>query len=176
MKILSSVASNVTKAIDFVVEANRKNALINRIKAVVRCEEKNIDRAYIALGKYYFNNLRDKNLEETERHCLALENSRRRLDRALTRLEELTDEEEDEYDEYEDYEDCYACQAHDAEFDSYDDDMYEDERDLHRVDGVGGTHSHGASEYDEEFSTSETKTSGEAADETDGSVIPPTEA
>lgn len=175
MKILSSVASSVTKAIDFVVEANRKSALINRIKAVVRSEEKNIDRAYIALGKYYFNNLRDKDLEETERHCLSLENSRRRLDRALTRLEELTDEEEDDYNEYEDYEDCYACQARDVEFDGYDDDLYEDERELHRVDGVGRSHSHAASEYDDEFRTTEEKTTGEAADEIDGSVIPPSE-
>ena len=93
----------------------------------------------------------------------------------MSRLEELTDEEEDDYNEYEDYEDCYTGQTHDAEFDSYDDDMYEDERDLRRVDGVGRTHSHGTAEYDEEFSTSETNTSGEAADETDGSVIPPAE-
>lgn len=171
MKILSSVASNVTKAIDFVVEANRKNALINRIKAVVRCEEKNIDRSYIALGKYYYNNLRDKNLEETERHCLALENSRRRLDRALTRLEELTDEGEDEYDEYDDYEDCYACRAHDADFDEYEDDSYEDEHELRELDGAQAPAVQSGSEYDEEFGAAHE--SGEAGTDEDDKIVPP---
>lgn len=165
MKILSSVASHVTKAIDFVVEANRKGALINRIKAVVRCEEKNIERAYVALGKYYYNNLRDKELEETERHCLALENSKRRLDRALTRLEELTEEDEDEeYNEYEDYEDCYCSTDFD---DDYVD--YEDERELRHVDGVDSFDSHGEPVYDE-FAEA-----GEAAEEKDGDVIPPSQ-
>ncbi|WP_101698173.1 hypothetical protein [Clostridium minihomine] len=175
MKILSSVAANVTKAIDFVVEANRKNALINRIKAVVRCEEKNIDRAYIALGKYYYNNLRDKDLEETERHCLALENSKRRLDRALTRLEELTDEDEDEYDEYDDYEDCYACHISDVDFDSEDyDDHYQDAPDLQSMDPSEGHASHGAPEYDE-FAESDSYKYGEAAEDEDGKIIPPSQ-
>lgn len=168
MKILSSVASNVTKAIDFVVEANRKNALINRIKAVVRCEEKNIDRSYIALGKYYYNNLRDKDLEETERHCLALENSRRRLDRALTRLEELTDEGEEEYDEYDDYGDCYACHAHDADFDEYED---EDEHELRELDGADAHAAHGEPEYDDEFGAAHE--SGEAGTDEDDKIVPP---
>lgn len=162
MKILSSVASHVTKAIDFVVEANRRSALINRIKAVVRCEEKNIERAYVALGKYYYNNLRDKELEETERHCLALENSKRRLDRALTRLEELTEEEDDEYNEYEDYEDCYCSTDFD---DDYVD--YEDEEELRRLDGVEEVEAHSEPIYDE-FAES-----GEAAADEDGDAIPP---
>ena len=169
MKILSTFASHVTQAIDFVVEANRKAALINRLKLVIKSEEKNIDRAYIALGKYYFNHLRDKGLEEPERHCAALENSKRRLDRALTKLEELTeDDDEEDYEEYDDcagcHGDCYDCYAGDES------DYPEDEPERPEAPAADAS-----SDPDEPGSASEPSgdgTSGEAAGEDDGTGFP----
>lgn len=103
MKFLKTVADNFTKAVDFVVEKNRKIALVNRIKAVISNEEKKKDQAYIALGKYYYRNLRENENESTEPFCTIVDNSNRRIDRALQKLEELYEE------EMEPYEECPAC-------------------------------------------------------------------
>ena len=108
MKLLKSVAENFTKAVDFVVEKNRKIALVNRIKTVIANEEKKKDQAYIALGKYYYRHLRETENESTEPFCAVVDNSNRRIDRALQKLEELYEEEMKPYDE------CAACSCGDC--------------------------------------------------------------
>ena len=66
MSILHNVYQGFSSAVNLVVEKNRKNNLINRIKYVIREEETKANQAYIALGKYYFNHLRKEENEETE--------------------------------------------------------------------------------------------------------------
>ncbi len=88
----ASLTGSVSDAVDYIVEKNRKAALINRVKTVIRSEEKNIDRAYRELGKYYFQNLRDASNIETEHLCESIDHSNQRIDRAVTKLEELTGE------------------------------------------------------------------------------------
>ncbi len=95
MRILHNVYQGFTSAIHLVVEKNRKNNLINRIKYVIRQEETKANQAYIALGKYYFNHLRQEENEETEFYCKAVEHANHRIDRALTKLDELTLDAED---------------------------------------------------------------------------------
>lgn len=87
--ILESIGMSISHAVDCVVEKNRKAAQINRLKLVIRREEQISEKAYIALGKYYYHNLRDVNDPVTEPHCAAVEESSRRMDRAITRLEEI---------------------------------------------------------------------------------------
>ena len=170
MKILSTVANGVTKAIDFVVEANRKTALINRIKLVVKSEEKNVNAAFIALGKYYFNNLRDKSVEETERHCRAVETARTRLDRALTKLEELTGE-----DDEDDEDACSGCDSDCDECYYEDYDSAAAVQDLKTLDGLEtGAETEEEEEEPEKPAPTPRSKNREAADaESDGGVIPP---
>ena len=59
MSILHNVYQGFSSAVNLVVEKNRKNNLINRIKYVIREEETKANQAYIALGKYYFNHCQD---------------------------------------------------------------------------------------------------------------------
>ena len=98
MNLFSNFAEEVTKAIDYVVEKNRKAALINRVKLVIKNEEQNADKAYAALGKYYYRNLRDAENGDTEPYCRAVDNATQRINRAVTKLEELTKEEADDKD------------------------------------------------------------------------------
>ena len=49
----------VQGAVKVVEEKNRRTALMNRLRTVIRCEEKAEERAYLALGRYYYHNLRD---------------------------------------------------------------------------------------------------------------------
>lgn len=187
MKLLDTVAAGLTKAVDYVVEKNRKAALINRVKVVIRNEEQNMNSAYIALGKYYFRSLRDEKNEETERYCKAVENAMRRIDRAVTKLEELNGE-DDGYSCGEGV--CASCEC-DCDDCPYDED-YDNVaslQDLQKLDGMGGADE---DEDDEggnhenlhpelvwqEGPEEEPDFSGEpggdkeAADEDDGNVIP----
>lgn len=95
MSIYITFIKDFHHAVNLVVEKNRKNNLINRIKYVIREEETKANQAYIALGKYYFNHLRKEENEETEFYCKAVEHANNRIDRALTKLDELTIDAED---------------------------------------------------------------------------------
>ena len=89
MEVFKNVADSVTKAVNFVVDKNRKAAMINRLKIVIRNEKEIEARSYIELGKYYYENLRDASNEKTEPLCAAVDNADRRLKRAFTKLDEM---------------------------------------------------------------------------------------
>lgn len=89
MKFLKNIGKAVGEAVSFVGEKNRKAAYLNRIRAVIRCEEKAAEKEYLALGRYYYNNLRDKDNSVTEAHCTELEAIEGRLDKALSQLEQF---------------------------------------------------------------------------------------
>lgn len=107
MGFLKNVTDSVGRAAGFVVEQNHRAALANRLKIVIRNEKEVQARAYIELGKYYYQNLRDPENPQAERLCTAVENSGRRLKRAFEKLDDLVapanfpdeaDGEEDVYD------------------------------------------------------------------------------
>ncbi len=87
MSFLKNIGKAVGDAVSFVGEKNRKAAYLNRIRTVIRCEEKAAEREYLALGRYYYNNLRDKDNAVTEAHCAELEAIEGRLEKALSQLE-----------------------------------------------------------------------------------------
>ena len=90
MKFFDALSGNVTKAVDYVVEKNRKAALVNRIRIVIKNERESEARAYVALGKYYFENKRDSKNEVTEPFCRAVESSQQRMKKAFNKLDEIT--------------------------------------------------------------------------------------
>ncbi len=129
MSFLSNVGNSFSKAIDFVVEKNRKIALINRVKLVIRNEEDSAQRAYISLGKYYYRNLRDEQNAETEIYCNAIENANKRRDRALQKLDDLLTPEEEPVCDCDEDDDCCDCEDCDECFENY-------EEDLKKLDGI----------------------------------------
>lgn len=111
-KILETIGVSLSRAVEHVVDKNRKAAQINRLKLVIRNEERVSEKAYAALGKYYYHHLRDASDPITEPHCTAIDHASRRMDRAITRLEELCaqpgcSEEDCSACGY----DCSACEA-----------------------------------------------------------------
>lgn len=90
MSIFNSMRGGVSGAINFVVDKNRKISLISKVKHVIREEEQRANDAYIALGKYYYHNLRDEENNETEFYCAEVDHAERRLQRAEMKLDELT--------------------------------------------------------------------------------------
>ncbi len=113
MNFFKSVTGSVTKAVDYVVEKNRKAALVNRIRIVIKNERESEARAYVALGKYYFENLRDAQNEETEALCKAVELSDQRMKKAFLKLDEITATGEDEDACADCHDDCDYCPCYD---------------------------------------------------------------
>ncbi len=110
--IFESIGMSISHAVDCVVEKNRRSAQINRLKLVIRREERISEKAYIALGKYYYHNLRDENDPVTEPHCVAIDQASRRMDRAITRLEDLFVKQEQAEDACSGCDfDCNSCQG-----------------------------------------------------------------
>ncbi|WP_050696691.1 hypothetical protein [Anaeromassilibacillus senegalensis] len=110
MNIFNVIGSEVSKAVDYVVEKNRKTAMINRLRVVIKNERENTARAYVALGKYYMEHLRDANDEQAEQLCQAVEESERRMRKAFDKLDEITAPTEEEDDACADCnDDCDIC-------------------------------------------------------------------
>ena len=98
MDFFKKIGKALSGAAGYVGEKNRKTAALNRIRTVIRCEEQAAEKQYLALGRYYYNNLRDKNNSVTEAHCGELEAIEARLDAALLQLEKFYSLEETKTD------------------------------------------------------------------------------
>ncbi|MCH5353249.1 MAG: hypothetical protein J1E06_07275 [Acutalibacter sp.] len=89
MKLLDRIKEAAGNAASRLEERNRKAAAANRLRTVIRCEEAAAEKEYLALGRYFYNNLRDKGNDVTEAHCAELEEIEARLEKALDQLEQL---------------------------------------------------------------------------------------
>ena len=95
MAFLDSVKNGLTNAVDTVsgvtqaiIEKNRLNAQLNRLRAIMKSECEMINRAYITLGKkYYENKVNNKSdaCENEEELFLIIENSKEQIKKARQR-------------------------------------------------------------------------------------------
>ena len=115
MKVLETLGNGIAKALDYMVDKNHKAALVNRIRIVIKNERENTARAYVALGKYYYDHLRDPQNEETERLCRSVEESAVRMRKAFAKLEELSAPQEEDSCCSGCGEDCGACPYYEQE-------------------------------------------------------------
>lgn len=88
MKFFDTVGKTLTDGLSRLEERNKRNAHLNRIRAALKREEKAAQRKYIALGRYYYNSLRDKNDPVAEQHSLELDEIEIRINKAVDMLEQ----------------------------------------------------------------------------------------
>lgn len=88
MDLIDKVSTNVTTAIDVIVEKNRQLAQLNRLAAIIRTEKAVLEHAYAALGRHYYKIL-DKTEEETDvkQICEVIRFSEARLKKAQARYD-----------------------------------------------------------------------------------------
>lgn len=86
MEFLKTIGKAVGEAAAHLGEKNHRAAQLSRIRSFIRCQEKAAEKEYLALGRYYYHNLREKENDVTEAHCLALDEMEQRLDAALDQL------------------------------------------------------------------------------------------
>lgn len=89
MGVWNQLGKRVSGAVSRLEERNRHMAHINRIRGVLKREEKAAEREYLALGRYYYNSLRDADNPVTEPHCAELAKIEKRLGTAINELERL---------------------------------------------------------------------------------------
>lgn len=89
MGILDSFGKQLSGTFDSLREKNHRSAVINRLHIVIKNERENSARAYVALGKYYYEHLRNQGSAETEALCASIDDSDRRMKRAFAHMEEI---------------------------------------------------------------------------------------
>ena len=82
-EISLTARANVRLAATQLKEKNRRLAAANRLRTAIRCQEKAAEKEYLALGRYYYNVLRDPDNPVAEAHCLRLDQLQAQRDRAL---------------------------------------------------------------------------------------------
>ncbi len=89
LKDLSKMAGNIGKALTgSLKDKHSRAAAANRLRTVIRCEEKAAEKEYLALGRYYYNALRSSDNPITEAHCVRIDQIQARRDSALEHLEQ----------------------------------------------------------------------------------------
>lgn len=89
MSILKKIGKTVEKAFYKVEEKNRVTAQVNRLRAIMKREERAAEKEYITLGRYYYQNLRDSQNPVTEKHCAEIDEIEKRINRSLDQLENI---------------------------------------------------------------------------------------
>ncbi len=119
---LSSAVDTVSSVTQSIVERNRQNAQLNRLRTIMRNECEMINRAYISLGKkYYDNKINGKNesCENEEALFKVIENSKAQIKKARERylkiIESQTIEITKKYD-IEDLEDITVACSNEDEY------------------------------------------------------------
>lgn len=121
MKVLEIIGSAVSDAVEYVVEKNRIQAQQNRLRMVMRNEADLINRSYMALGKYYYENLRTADdVEQNKKYCETIDKSSARMQKAVERYRSLIEAQAKvNYEEYvaleDDGEDITVCCSYEDE-------------------------------------------------------------
>lgn len=92
MEFLKNLGETFNDAVDFVVEKNRKFNKTTKIKKLIKKESNEIIKAYITLGKHYYNELRDVPNYDMQKVCNAIDASQREIKRLKCKLEEVKNE------------------------------------------------------------------------------------
>lgn len=86
MDLLNTISCAVAAAYEAVANRNRQAAVNNRLKAIVRSEMGTINRAYIALGKHFYNDLRSQATGDEAVLCNAIDQAKERILKAREKL------------------------------------------------------------------------------------------
>lgn len=105
MTLFESVKGTVTTAVDTIssvaqslVEKNRTSAKLNRLRMVMKNESELMNRAYIALGKHYYENAKNGNvtpISEQKKLFEVIENSKAKIAKARDCYRKIVDSQND---------------------------------------------------------------------------------
>ncbi len=93
MGFYNKIKKAVVDTVDAVVDKTATQAKKSRLLTVMKNEKLLTNQAYIELGKYYYNNLRENSPEYVEEICGKIDSSKERMSRAQEKYREVLQEE-----------------------------------------------------------------------------------
>ena len=88
---LCSAKNAIIDVAQDVVEKNRQRAQLNRLRGIMKKENKTMEQAFTALGKAFYENMTEEDKKEHHLICQVIETSSERLERAHRRYMEVAD-------------------------------------------------------------------------------------
>ncbi|MBR2715002.1 MAG: hypothetical protein IKB73_02200 [Ruminococcus sp.] len=86
VKLAADAATDLAQAL---VEKSRLRANANRIKQVIKGDTELMNQAYIELGRYFYENLREDADKEQEALCVVVDKTKKRISKASRKYVEL---------------------------------------------------------------------------------------
>ena len=86
VKLAADAATDIAQAL---VEKSRLKAKANRIKQVIKSDSELRNQAYIELGRFFYENLRNDASDECESLCVVVDKTTNRIDKASRKYLEL---------------------------------------------------------------------------------------
>ena len=93
MEFLRNIGETVNSAIDYIVEKNKKFTKSAKIRRLIKKESDSIIKAYITLGKHYYNDLRDVPDDEMRKICESIDVSKKEISKLREKLIQINVEE-----------------------------------------------------------------------------------
>lgn len=86
---LTFAADTVSEIASSIAEKNRLRTQLNHIKTLIKTDSETRDQAYIELGRYYYDNLREGASAENEAICAVVDAASERISKASLKYMEL---------------------------------------------------------------------------------------
>lgn len=86
---LTFVGDTISEIASSVAEKNRLRVQLNHIKALIKADTATRDQAYIELGRYFYENLRENTTPENEAICAVIDAASDRISKASLKYVEL---------------------------------------------------------------------------------------
>lgn len=86
---LEFIGDTVSEIASSIAEKNRLRMQLNHIKGLIKADSATRDQAYIELGRYFYDNLRDGTTAENEAICAVIDAANDRISKASLRYVEL---------------------------------------------------------------------------------------
>ena len=86
---LEFVSDTVSEIASSVAEKNRLRVQLNHIKGLIKSDSATRDQAYIELGRYFYDNLREGTTAENEAICAVIDAASDRISKASIKYVEL---------------------------------------------------------------------------------------
>lgn len=85
------LGNTINDVAEILAEKNKIRAQCSRIKQIIKADTSSRDKAYIELGKYYYQNLREGAPADNEGYCATIDKMNARIEKASLKFVELQD-------------------------------------------------------------------------------------
>ena len=109
MSISDVIGNKIKNAIETVAEYNRTQAELTRLRIILKGETEKLNRAYIELGKEYFNIIKDNESDEHKDLIDTIDSAKEKIEKTRERYRSVKESDAKKSDTCDDSEPCCDC-------------------------------------------------------------------